>query len=158
MYSKTKHKDRRHFRISYLQNFSTKEILNKHKEQCLLINETQAVKYETGTIKFKNLDNQVPIPFKIYADTECLLKRIDIKEGKYTKLYQKHIPNSTGAKLVCIDNRFTLPTKIFTGNNCVNDFIKWVFTQQKRINQIIDNHFNKKLKMTTENEKNYRNS
>ena len=77
------------------------------------------------------------MPFKIYADTdadtECLLKRIDIKEGKYTKLYQKHIPNSTGAKLVSIDDRFTLPAKIFTGNNCLNDFIKWVFTQQKRI-------------------------
>ena len=86
------------------------------------------------------------------------IKKNDIKEGKYTKLYQKHTPNSIGAKLVCIDNRFTLPTKIFTGNNCVNDFIKWVFTQQKRINQIIDNHFNKELKMATENENNYRNS
>ena len=38
-----------------------------------------------------------------------------VDEGKYTKLYQKHIPNSIGAKLVCIDNKFTLPTKIFTG-------------------------------------------
>ena len=124
MYSKTKHKDRRHFCISYLQNFSTKEILNKHKEQCLLINETQAVKYEIETIKFiKNFDKQIPIPFQIYADTECLLKRTGIKEDKYAKLYQKHIPNSIGAKLVCIDNNFILRTKIFTGNNCVNDFI-----------------------------------
>ena len=79
-----------------------------------------------------NFDKQIPMPFKIYANTdadadaytECLLKRIDIKEGKYTKLYRKHIPNSIGAKLVCIDDRFTLPTKIFTGNNCVNDFTK----------------------------------
>ena len=60
-------------------------------------------------IKFKNYEKQIPIPFKIYADTECLLKRINISEGKYTKLYQKHISNSIGAKLVCIDNRFTLP-------------------------------------------------
>ena len=59
MYSKKnkKHKDKKHFCMSCLQNFTTKEILNKHKEQCLLINETQAVKYETGTIKFKNFDN-----------------------------------------------------------------------------------------------------
>ena len=66
-YSKTKYKDRKHFCMSCLQNFTTKEILNKHKEQCLLINETQAVKYETGTIKFKTFDRQIPIPFKIYA-------------------------------------------------------------------------------------------
>ena len=144
--------------MSCLQNFTTKEILNNHRERCLLINETQAVKYETGTIKFKNFDKQIPIPFKIYADTECLLKRIDIKQGKYTKLYQEHIPNSICAKLVCIDNRFTLPTIIFEGKNCINNFIKWIFTQQERINQIINNHFNKKLKMTIEDENNYQNS
>ena len=74
-----------------LQNLTTKEILNKHIEQCLLINETQAAKYETGTIKFKNFDKQIPIPFKIYADSECFNKRVNIKEGKYIKLYQKFI-------------------------------------------------------------------
>ena len=49
--------------------------------------------------------------------------------------------------MVCTNNKFTLPTKIFTGNNCVNNFIKWVFDQQKIINEIITNHFNKKLKI-----------
>ena len=115
--------------MACLQNFTTEEILNKHKEQCLLINETQAVKYETGTIKFKNFDKQIPIPFKIYADSECLLKIININTGGYTKLYQKHIPNSIGAKLVCIDNNFTLPTKIFTGSNSIKEFIEWIFEQ-----------------------------
>ena len=158
MYSKTKHKDRKHFCMSCLQNFTTKEILNNHRERCLLINDTQAVKYETGIIKLKNYEKQIPIPFKIYADTECLLKRINISEGKYTKLYQKHIPNSIGAKLVCIDNRFTLPTIIFEGKNCINKFIKWIFEQQKYCNQIITNHFNKNLKMIIEDENNYQNS
>ena len=74
------------------------------------------------------------------------------------KLYQEHIPNSIGAKLVSTDNRFTLPTIYFKGKNCINKFIKWIFTQQKIINQIAKEHFNKKLKMTIENENNYRNS
>ena len=74
--------------MSCLQNFTTKEILNNHREQCLLINETQALKYETGIIKFKNFVKQKSIPLTIYADTECLSKRINISEGKYTKLYQ----------------------------------------------------------------------
>ena len=51
MYSKTKHKDRKHFCVSYLQNFTIKEMLNKHRERCLLINDTEAVKCETGVIK-----------------------------------------------------------------------------------------------------------
>ena len=31
--------------MSCLQNFTTKGILNNHREQCLLINDTKAVKY-----------------------------------------------------------------------------------------------------------------
>ena len=113
--------------MACLQNFTTKEILNSHRERCLLINGTQAVKYETGIIKFRNFNNQKLIPCKIYADSECMLKRVNIKKGEYTKSYQKHVPNSIGAKLVCIDNKFTLPTKIFTGSNSIKEFIKWVF-------------------------------
>ena len=160
MYSevKTKNQHKKHFCMSCLQNFTTKEILNSHRERCLLINETQAVKYETGTIKFKNFDKQILIPFKIYADSGCFNKRVNINTSGYTKLYQKHVPNSIRAKLVCNDDRFTLPTKIFTGSNCVNDFIKLIFIQQKRINQIIENHFNKKLKMSEKDENNYKNS
>ena len=147
MYSelKTKNQHKKHFFMSCLQTFTTKEILNNHKERCLLINHTQAVKYETGIIKFKNYGKQIPLAFKIYADTECFLKRININEGKYTKLYQKHIPNSIGAKLVCIDNRFTLDNIIFEGKDCFNQFIKWIFRKEKYCNQIINNYVNKKI-------------
>ena len=69
MYSDTKHKDRKHYCIHCLQNFTTDEILDNHKEQFLLINGTQAVNYESGTIKFTNCEKQIPLPFKIYADT-----------------------------------------------------------------------------------------
>ena len=48
MYSETKHKDRKHFCMSCLQNFSTKEILNNRRERCLSINGAQGAKYETG--------------------------------------------------------------------------------------------------------------
>ena len=98
------------------------------------------------------------MPFKISADTECLLKRINIEKGKHTKLYQKHIPTSKGAKLVCIANKFTLPTKTFTAENCMNKFIKCIFEQQKHCNQINNDRFNKKLKMTIEDEHNYQKS
>ena len=62
-------------------------------------------------LNFKNYDKVIPIPFKIYADSECSLKRISINKGGYTKLYQKHIPSSIAAKLVCIDNRFIYQLK-----------------------------------------------
>ena len=141
MYSKTKYKDRKHFCISCLQNFTTKEISNKHKEQCLLIDDTQSIKYETGTIKFKNHNKQLPIPFKIYADPECLLKGAIIQLGKHTKIYQKHKDNSIDAKLVCADDKFTSKTKIFTSSNCIKEFIEWIFEHKTYCNQIINKKF-----------------
>ena len=65
--------------------------------------------------------------------------------------------NSIGAKLVCIDNRFTLPTKLFTGSNSMKEFIQWVFEQQKYCSKVI-NEPNKKQIMSTENKNDYQNS
>ena len=56
-------------------------------------------------------------------DTECPLKRVSSYEGEHTIKYQKHIPNSIGAKLVRIDDRFTLPSIIFKGKDCINSFL-----------------------------------
>ena len=64
IYLKTKHKDRKNICMSCLQNFTTKGILSNHREKWLLINESQAVKYEAGIIKFKNYNNQKPLPLE----------------------------------------------------------------------------------------------
>ena len=63
-----------------------------------------------------------------------------------------------GAKLVCIDDRFTLPVIIFNGDDRGNKFIKWVINQNKLIKEIITNNFNKQLIMTTKDEEIYNNS
>ena len=132
--SRTKHKDKKHYCMSCLQNFATEDRLIT-KKQCLLINGCQAVKYESGMIKFANYNKQIPILFKIYADTECFLKITKIKEGEYTTKYQDHQPNSIGAKLVCIDDRFTLPSIIFKGKDCINKFITWVLDNKNGLNK-----------------------
>ena len=51
-----------------------------------------------------------------------------------------------GAKSVCID-RFTLPSTIFKGKDCINKFITWVLDKQKRTQQINKQYFNKRLIM-----------
>ena len=156
MFSRTKDKYKKHHCMRCLQSFTKEEILDQYKKQCLLINGTQPVNYESGIIKFKNYEKQVPIIFKIYADTECFLERTNFYEGEHTTKYQKHISNSIGAKFVCIGDRLTLPFIIFKGDDCINEFIKWVFRQKEWIKQVIYQHFNKELIMT--NEEIYNNS
>ena len=58
-----------------LQNFTTEEILNRHKERYILINGMQKPIYEEGDIEFSNYDKQIPTPFRIYADIESFHKK-----------------------------------------------------------------------------------
>ena len=47
----------------------------EHKKVCLSINGAQSVRLEKVTIEFENYLKQIPVPFKIYADFECNLKK-----------------------------------------------------------------------------------
>ena len=91
-FHKTQNKNKKWFCRSCLQYFSSKNMLIKHKENCLSINGKQSVKLEKGIIEFENYFKQIPVPFKIYADFECNLRGVESYEGSYTKKYQDHIP------------------------------------------------------------------
>ena len=75
MLNKTKDKNKKWFCKSCLQCFSSGNVLIKHKEICLSINDKQSVKLEEGIIKFENYFKQMPVPFKIDADFECNFKK-----------------------------------------------------------------------------------
>ena len=85
MFHKTKNKNKNYFCKSCLQFFSGKNVLAKHKEDCLSINGKESVKLEKGKIEFENYFKQIPVPFKIYVDFECNLMGIGSYEGSYTK-------------------------------------------------------------------------
>ena len=82
----------------------------KHKENCLIINGKQSVKLKSGSISFKNYFKQLPVPFKIYVDFECILRGVkskDKKNSSYTEKYEDHVPCSFAYKVVCVDNKFS---------------------------------------------------
>ena len=47
----------------------------EHKQNYLVINGIQNIKLEKGSISFKNYSIQLPVPFKIYPDFACILRR-----------------------------------------------------------------------------------
>ena len=70
-------------------------VLIKHKGVCLVINGKQNVKLKS-TISFKIYFKQMPVPFKIYADFECILKKVESKSSEYNfnSSYKKKISRS----------------------------------------------------------------
>ena len=85
MFHKTKNKNKKWFCRSYLQCFSSENVLIKHKENCWSINGKQSVKLEKLIIKFENYFKQILVPFKNYAAFECNLRGVESYEGLYTK-------------------------------------------------------------------------
>ena len=82
-------------------------MLTEHKKVYLSSDGAQFVRFEKGTIEFKNCFKQIPVPFKVYADFECNLESVESYEGSYSEKYQDHIPCSFVYKLVCVYDKFT---------------------------------------------------
>ena len=122
MFNKKRHKGKKYFCKSCLQCFSSENVLDEHKKNCLLINNGKNVKLEKEFVEFKNFNRQMSVPFKIYADFECLLKSCDVGVDNdcfsYTKKYQDHIPCSFTYKLVCVDDKFSKDVVLCIGKKC----------------------------------------
>ena len=135
IFHKTKNKNKKYFCKSCLQCFSSKNVLTKHKEVCLSINGAQSVRLEKGTIEFKNYFKQIPVPFKFYADFECILKIAESYEGFCSKKYQDHVPCSFAYKLFCVDDRFSKAFVVLRGKmlllNLLKLFLKSMYTVKK---------------------------
>ena len=124
MFHKTKNKNKKWFCKSCLECFSNENVLIKHKEGCLSIKGKQSINLKKGTIEFKNYFQQLPVPFKIYADFECNLKNVECYEGTYTKKYHEHVPCSYAYKVVCIDDKYSKSIVVYRGVNAAYEFIK----------------------------------
>ena len=126
MYNQTKHKERKHFCMYCLQCFSSEQVLNNHKEICVQVKGTQAIKMpdkSNNIFKFNNFHKQQPVPFVVYADFEA---------------YQKHTDCGYGYKVICCyDDKHSKPVQIYRGEKMLNE-VKYCKTVMKR--SISTNH------------------
>ena len=145
-FTQQKLKNKNYFCKNCLQWFSSRKVFKKHKEDCLSINVAQSVRFEKGTIEFKNYFKQKPISF--HADFECNLDSVKSYEGFYSKIYQDHIHCSFAYKLVCVDDKFTKAIVAFRGQNAVYESIKAILKEYQYCKKVMNKHFNKILIMS----------
>ena len=127
MFNVNKYKEKKWFCMRCLQHFSSKIVLEKHKSDCLVVNGEQRVKLDNEYVEFKNYANKLRVPFKIYADFECILKKCDNVVGSCDSSWSvkksNHIPCGFGYKVVCVDDRFSKDFLEYRGKDCVKKFI-----------------------------------
>ena len=165
MHSFTKYVGRKYFCLHCLHCCSSARVLENHKQDCLLINGTQAIKMPEAGSKFffKNHKKMLPAPFVIYADFEAITEKIDgcqPSDGQsYTTTYQSHKACSYGYKLVCrYDKRYSKPVEIYRGEDCIQKFIMKMLSEVKDCQRIVREQFQKPLVMTEKNERDFQNS
>ena len=159
MFNQTKHEHRKYFCMYCLQCFSREDVLTEHKNNCISINGKQAINMpEKGDkVYFKYHHKQLPVPFVIYADFEALTEKIQgcqpNNEKSYTEAYQKHTDCGYGYKVVCCyDDKYSKPVQIHRGENAVHKFMENMLEEVNWCKSKMKKHFNKPLKMTMENE------
>ena len=103
-----------------------------------MINGKQNVKLESGFISFKNYSRQIPTPFKIYADFECIFKNVDSSISNNDISYTKSI-KIIFLVVLLIRSCVLISKKIvlYRGKNAVNKFIKSIFNEYNYCIRII---------------------
>ena len=163
MYNQTKHKERKHFCMHCLQCFSSERVLTDHKENCIQVNGTQAIKMpdkNNNILKFNNFHKQLPVPFVIYADFEAITEKIHgcqpNDDKSYTEAYQRHTDCGYGYKVVCCyDDKYTKPVQIYRGEKAVYKFMEAMLDEVKYCKKIMKKYFNKPLRITEDDEKEF---
>ena len=162
MTSFTKHVGRKYFCMSCLHCSSSERTLEMHRQDCLAINGTQAIRMPTegSKIYFQNHQKMLPVPFVIYADFEAITEKIDScqpSDGQsYTTTYQSHKACSYGYKLVCrYDKRYSKPVEIYRGEDCIQKFIIKMLSEVEDCQRIVREEFQKPLVMTSQNERDF---
>src|SRR5277367_5010915 len=164
-YAHTRHKAKKHFCKNCIQCFTTKEVLEKHKPDCTVLNDCQAVKLpkEGALISFNHLQNTVPIPFVIYADFESLVPKYEgpkeNNNSSWTRKHQKHNVCSYGYKIVCCyDDKYSQPYKSYRGQNAACKFLEAIFEEEKNIDKYLREFSFTKMNLTQDDWKNYDNA
>ena len=172
MFTSTDHEHKKHYCMHCLENFRTNEILAKHRKDCIVINGVQAVELpepyidrnsveRIPSVYFKNQHKQLPAPFTIYADFECITEKMSSchpsDERSYTEKYQKHTDCGFGYKVVChYDKIYSKDLIIYCEEDPVGEFLKFMQEEVQNCQEVIKNHFNKPLKMSQRDESNFK--
>ena len=171
MFKQTKHKSKKNVCMNCLQCFSSKEVLDAHRKDCIVINGKQAIKMpneDENEVEFINHRKQIPVPFVIYADFEAITKKnkksvIDESKDKgnvsYTKAYQTHVDCGYGYKVVChYDWKLNKKSKIYRGKGAVYKFMENMLEEVEYCKKMVKRHFNKSLKATNDDLRNFNES
>ena len=158
LFDQNKHKNKTYFCDRCLYGFTKEDLLIKHKEDCYGINKNSTRIYmppEGSYIRFKNHQNQMPVPDVIYADFESIIKPKTEKAGDKSEINSEHEACGFGYQVVRYDGQTEKPV-IYRGKDAIEVFLNHLECVVSNINNIFAHP--KPLVLTEKNKRNYENA
>ena len=163
LYDQNRHNESKHFCERCLHGYSRRELLERHKPECkgLLKSPTRTEMPKEGENKmyFQNFHKQMKAPYVVYADFECIVKKIHTCEPDNKKSFtvktEKQEPCGFSYVIVRSDGQTRGP---FThrGEDAVYVFLKYLQEHEKEMRKDMAN--NRPLVMTKEDWRKHRNA
>ena len=152
----SKHGGKTYFCDHCLYGFTKEDLLIKHKEDCYGINKN-STKIQMPTegkshIKFKNYQNQMSVPYVIYADFESIIKPQTEKAGEKSEITSEQEVCGFGYQVVRHDN-VAYPPVIYRGKDAIEVFLKKLQDERHVINNKFKNP--EPLTMTEQDKEDY---
>ena len=162
-YDQNRHNESKHFCERCLHGYSRRELLERHKPECkgLLKSPTRTEMPKEGENKmaFQNSHKQMKAPFVVYADFECILKKIETCEQddkkSFTVKTEKHEPCGFSYVVVRSDGQASPPHN-YRGEDAVYKFLKSLLEEERKMREYMANK--RPLVMTNEDWQKYRNA
>ena len=163
LFDQSKNSNSKHFCERCLHGYSRIELLERHKPECkgLLKSPTRTEMPKEGENKmaFQNFHKQMKAPYVVYADFECIVKKVHTCEPNSKKSFtvktEKHEPCGFFYVVVRSDGQTQGPYT-YRGEDAVFVFLTWLQNHEREMREDMAN--NRPLVMTNEDWQKYRNA
>ena len=163
LFDQSKSSNSKHFCERCLHGYSRRDLLERHKPECkgLLKSPTRTQMPKAGENKmaFKNFYKQMKASYAVYADFECILKKIATcvpnNKKSFTVKTEKHEPCGFSYVVVRSDGQTSGPYT-YRGEDAVYVFLRYLLNKEIEMREDMSNK--RPLVMTNEDWQKYRNA
>ena len=163
LYDQNRHNESKHLCERCLHRYKTRDLLERHKPECkgLLKSPTRTEMPKVGENKmaFKNYYKQMKVPYVVYADFECVLRKRDTCEPNnkqsFTVKTEKHEPCGFSYLVVRSDGQ-TFGPFTYKGEDAVFVFLTFLQNHEREMHE--DMARKRPLVMTNEDWQKHRNA
>ena len=146
LFDQSKNSNSKHFCECCLHSYSRRELLERHKPVCkgVLKSPTKMEMPKQGDNKMavKNFYKQMKAPYVVYADFECILRKINTCEPdnrqSFTIKTEKHEPCSFSYVIVRSDGQ-TFGPYTYRGEDAVFEFLRHLQDHEREMREDMAN-------------------